>query len=95
MLPSSQKYEFGIRDPRCGIRKNLSLAPDPGANLCHSLCLAPDVEVGMDEHHDGPVYVKKQDPDSDLVQAKRQDPDPGDRTRIRFTFRGECGSGPC
>ncbi len=27
---SSKKYGFGIRDPRSGIRKNLSLIPDPG-----------------------------------------------------------------
>jgi hypothetical protein len=41
----------GIRDAGSG--KNLSRILDPEANLrhLHVLCLAPDVEVGVDEHH--------------------------------------------
>jgi hypothetical protein len=38
---------------------------DPGANLCHLLCLAPNVEVGMDKHHDGAdgaARLEEQDP---------------------------------
>ncbi len=34
-------------------------------NLCHLLCLAPDVEVGVYEHHDGAdgaARLEEQDP---------------------------------
>jgi hypothetical protein len=53
----------GIPDTGCG--KNLSLIPDPGPYVCHLLCLAPDVEVGVDEHHDGAdgaAGLEEQDP---------------------------------